>query len=205
MKRTWKPFPAFEEKQGPPPRPCDHPGCTAGGEFRAPKSRDHLSEYYWFCLDHVREYNRAWNYYAGLSDDQVERLVREDLVGHRPTWPLGHRTSQAYARAAQGDYGDAFEFFEQAKNRHKQERAGHQRPADMGHAEEKALDQLDLSWPVTFDDVRRRYKELVKVLHPDANGGDHEAEERLKLVNHAYSTLKNSHVLRNRVGMDHAS
>ena len=35
-----------------------------------------------------------------------------------------------------------------------------------------------------------RYIELVKRLHPDANGGDKTAEDRLKLVNQAYTTLK---------------
>ena len=56
-------------------RRCDHEGCTNPGEFRAPRSRDTLKTYYWFCLDHVREYNKAWNFYAGMSRDDVERYV----------------------------------------------------------------------------------------------------------------------------------
>ena len=65
-------------------RVCDHPGCTETGEFRAPKSRETLGEYFWFCLDHVREYNKAWNYFAGMSDVEVERIVRKDTVWDRP-------------------------------------------------------------------------------------------------------------------------
>lgn len=203
-RRAWKPFLSFETEPEKPTRPCDHPGCAAAGDHRAPKSRDHLNEYYWFCLDHVRQYNQSWNYYAGLNDAQVEELVRQDLVGHRPTWPLGHRTSQAYARAAAGEHADAFEVFERARQ-HRQRDQADRPPPDMGRDEERALSELDLSWPVTFDEVRHRYKQLVKALHPDANGGDPAAEERLKLVNAAYSTLKNSPVLRNRVGIDRAS
>src|SRR3546814_20080544 len=70
-------------------RRCDHPGCPGTGEFRAPKSRDRLTDYFWFCLDHVREYNKSWNYYSGLSDNEVERMIRYDTVWQRPTWPMG--------------------------------------------------------------------------------------------------------------------
>ena len=70
---------------------CAHPGCDLAGEFRAPRSRDALDSYFWFCLEHVREYNAAWNYYADMDDAAVEAEVRKDIVWRRPTWPLGTR------------------------------------------------------------------------------------------------------------------
>jgi hypothetical protein len=60
--------PVFATEPDPPVRLCDHPGCEAGGDYRAPRSRLELNHYYWFCLDHVRGYNAAWNYYAGMND-----------------------------------------------------------------------------------------------------------------------------------------
>ena len=69
-------------------RGCDRPGCSCAGDYRAPKSRE-LSDYYWFCLDHVREYNKAWDYFAGLSSDAIEAHIRNASVWERPTWPLG--------------------------------------------------------------------------------------------------------------------
>ncbi|MEK9662807.1 MAG: hypothetical protein VW644_13950, partial [Alphaproteobacteria bacterium] len=67
-------------------RTCDHPECDAAGEHRAPRSRDALRSYFWFCLDHVRKYNKAWNYYADMSDTEVEAERRKDTFWHRPTW-----------------------------------------------------------------------------------------------------------------------
>ena len=55
-----------------PPRPCDAPGCEAQGEFRAPRSRSKLNDYLWFCLPHVREYNASWDYYKGMSPQEIE-------------------------------------------------------------------------------------------------------------------------------------
>src|ERR1044071_7400446 len=75
----------------PPIRPCDHPGCENGGDFRAPRSRLELQSYRWFCLDHVRAYNLAWNYYAGMSETEVEAEIRRDTVWQRPSWKLGER------------------------------------------------------------------------------------------------------------------
>jgi len=175
-------------------RGCDHPGCPATGEYRAPKSRDALSDYYWFCLDHVREYNRAWNYYAGLNDDEVETLVRSDTIWQRRTWPFG---SWAEREARLRDAIDREFGFGGEQSGRTGERAGaagngrdgrkRGRPATE---EERALAVLDLEAPVDFATVKARYKTLVKRHHPDANGGDRAAEERLKAINQAYGVLR---------------
>ena len=64
-------------------------GCLHEGEFRAPRGRNELHSYYWFCLDHVREYNASWNYYAGMTEAEVEAAIRADTTWQRPSWPLG--------------------------------------------------------------------------------------------------------------------
>ena len=85
-------------RQSPPARSCDHPGCSEGGLFRAPRTPDVLDSYYWFCLDHIRSYNKAWNFFAGMSQEEIENYQHADLTGHRPTWRFGvdrqltHRT-----------------------------------------------------------------------------------------------------------------
>ena len=160
-------------------RACDHPGCAETGEFRAPQARDRIDQYYWFCLDHVRVYNAAWNYYAGMSLPEIEALNRADMVGRRPTWPLGAR----YARL-DWKLRDAFGFFNDDDEPAPETR---RRPLTL---EEQAMAVLDVEPGFTLVALKRRYKELVKLHHPDANGGDRAAEERLKVINQAYSTLK---------------
>jgi hypothetical protein len=76
-----------------PTRLCEKPGCENAGDHRAPKSRTALNEYYWFCLEHVREYNLSWDYFRGMSPGEVDAYQREALTGLRPTWKLGERSS----------------------------------------------------------------------------------------------------------------
>jgi hypothetical protein len=167
----------------PAPRGCDHPGCASVGEYRAPRSRADLRNYYWFCLDHVRTYNAAWNYYAGMSEAELEAEWRKDMVGQRPSWKFGSRTAWRFGNDVK-DFG-LFDFDEEAPRA--KPRARPPTPQEV------ALETFSLSLPLTLAGLKARYKELVKLYHPDANGGDKAAEERLKIINQAYATLKASH------------
>lgn len=159
---------------------CEHPGCTQPGEFRAPRSPNRLRDYLWFCLDHVRAYNSQWNYYADKGEDAVEADRRSTAYWDRPTWPLNGGRPFDGVR-------DPFGFF--ATDEEEKVRRNSELP-DSPYTQALAI--MELAPPVTPDAIKRRYKELVKQHHPDANGGDKQAEERLKAINQAYTTLMES-------------
>jgi len=184
--------PVFTAEPEAPVRLCEHPGCEAGGDFRAPKSRLELDRYHWFCLEHVRAYNLAWNYYRGMSDSEIEAEIRRDTVWQRPSWKLGERHGPGPR------IHDGFGFY--AGNGHDRGRrsngdGNHARDAAAraSSAREQALAVFDLEPPLTPVRLKARYKVLVKLHHPDAHGGDKAAEEKLKIINQAYSTLKASY------------
>jgi hypothetical protein len=183
----------------PPPqvRRCEVSGCAAAGEYRAPKSREALNQYYWFCLDHVRDYNSRWNYYQGMSPEEIEAHVRRDTTWQRPSWPF----SRGGATDGAAPYGpwrdphvrDRFGMFddEPGMGRRRGANAGAaDRRGAMTPEQEAALELFDMVWPVEEAALKARYIELVKQHHPDINGGDKEAEETLKRVNQAYATLR---------------
>ncbi len=160
------------------------PGCTAQGEYRAPKSRSNLNEYWWFCLEHVRAYNAAWDYYKGMSPGEIEVELRRDSAWQRPSWPLGSLGASAWEDALARD---PLGLLEAGRLR----RGAATPAADQAPAElREPLATLGLSWPVTIAAVKTRYKELAKRHHPDANGGDPAAEERIKTINLAYAALR---------------
>ena len=183
--------PVFEAAANAPARVCDHPDCLAGGDFRAPKSRLNLRDYYWFCLDHVRAYNAAWNYYAGMSDTEIEAEIRCDTVWQRPTWKLGDRHGPSGA----GRMRDPLGCFPAPTGKAAMNAAGiTARPSTASlSAQEQALAVFEIEPPFTPTRLKARYKTLVKLHHPDAHGGDKAAEEKLKIINQAYATLKASY------------
>jgi hypothetical protein len=170
-----------------PPRPCEHAGCANSGEYRAPRDRAHLNDYRWFCLDHVREYNRAWDYYKGMAPTEIEHELRADSGWQRPTWPLGrlggfNPFESEYLRDPLGILRDT----PLHKARRERTPKRDEPPAEL----RAALDLLELTWPLDAVALRARYKELAKRYHPDANGGDRAAEDKLKDINRAYSLLR---------------
>jgi len=177
----------------PGERACDHPGCRAAATAKAPKSRDMLNEHYWFCQPHAAEYNRNWNFFAGMSEAEVRRRQHEELfTGGRPTWEMkaGRLSREAAAFSAkfgkgQG-YADPFNLFGRNGGRPNPE------PDDrrLGKIERSALADLDLDVNADGAKIRTRYTELVRRLHPDANGGDRSGEQKLQKVIRAYQSLR---------------
>lgn len=175
---------SFTAEPETPPRPCDQPDCPEPGEYRAPRDRRHLREYRWLCLAHVRAYNAAWDYYKGLGPNEIEGHLREDAGWQRPTWPLGRLGS---ARPIDPSLlRDPLGLFREATEQAPRRPARDETPPEL----RAALDVLDLTWPLDQPTLRARYKELAKRFHPDANGGNRDAEERLKDINRAYSLLR---------------
>jgi len=174
-----------DEPSGRPDRVCDFAACAEAGDHRAPKSKLNLDEYYWFCLEHVAAYNRSWDYFTGMDQDAIEKFRDEAVTGHRPTWKLGERGYKAWIEGRVRDHHDLFE------DLGSQTKAGKPK-LQPTRRQRQDLAQLDLDETATLQDIKMRYKQLVKRFHPDANGGDKQAEERFKSINEAYTNLKSS-------------
>ena len=184
-----------QEAKGPV---CEHPSCKAEGQYRAPKGRDNEGQYWRFCLEHVREYNASYNYFAGMSDNAVAAYQKDAVIGHRPTWAMGVNSS---AKAGSADaapetrewaYSDPLGIlrgkdFTQGRQRRAQ--AEPKQPRYTG-AVRRALDVLGLDETAEKAAIKAQYKALVKQFHPDANGGDRSFEERLRDIIKAHDILK---------------
>lgn len=168
---------------------CDWPGCTAAGTYRAPKGRHQEGQYWRYCFDHVKQYNQSYNYFAGMSDDAVYAYQKDALTGHRPTWRVNTKGGGGGPRREAPDMRDPFGFGAEMGDAFRPER-----PEADGRAirttERRALEVMGLELSAGAAEIKARYKALVKLHHPDANGGDRSSEDRLRSVIQAYNSLR---------------
>jgi hypothetical protein len=174
---------------------CEKVGCAKPGLHRAPKGRGREGQYWRFCIDHVREYNASYNYFAGMSDDAVVAYQKDAVIGHRPTWAMGvnptsHKAEDAKAATREWDYADPLGIL-RAEGVGQTRRAAPEppRPRHSGPVR-RALDVLDLDENSNPAAIKAQYKTLVKRFHPDAHGGDRSFEDRLRDIIRAHDTLK---------------
>jgi DnaJ-like protein len=180
-------------KQAPAARRCAVAGCGEPAELRVPKDRFNMDDRHWMCRKHVRERNESWNFFEGMSGDEVEKYCLDAITGHRPTWPLGKRAASKPERTEDAkksqawsyQFEDGFAVFEEAAQAERTARA-----ARLTKGQLDALAVLNLEDNATLHEIKARYKELVKRFHPDANGGNRGTEERLKQVIKAYGHLR---------------
>lgn len=176
------------KKQDPSGSACAFEGCGKPGTHRAPMGRNFEGQYLHFCFDHVREYNKSYNYFSGLDNDAVSRFHKEAITGHRPTWAMGVNRWAADTPASDTDMRAA-----SARVRarlHGSRAVPAARTRKLRTLEKKALDELGLPHDAGAEEIKLRYKSLVKRHHPDANGGDRSTEERLRQIIQAYKYLK---------------
>jgi DnaJ domain len=168
---------------------CEWPGCERPARHKAPKGRASEGQFHNYCLQHVQEYNKTYNYFAGMGDGDVSSYQKASQTGHRPTWKLGEH---AHARAG-STRGTAKHFQDPLELLGKDAKPARAKLGrNLRKSEHEALLTLGLDENATPEQAKANYKMLVKRLHPDANGGSRANEDTLKSVIKAYDTLRTS-------------
>ena len=179
-------------------RVCEHPTCREPGEFRAPGYRpsgfDGPGEWRWFCLEHVREFNAGYDWFEGMSAEEI-LAAQSPAAGWRSESPGFSQRVHVDGMPRWADFDDPLEAISARANGIKS-RA--QREAQMAMSgqfskeEAQALEIMGLGSNTDKQRLRRRYSELVRRYHPDRNGGDRQYENRLNKVVDAYNLLRKS-------------
>ena len=174
---------AFETSQ----RQCEAPGCEEIGQYRAPKGPDNLDDFHWFCREHVREYNLKWNFFEGTTEAEMNAQMDRDRVWDRPTKPLKQSAEErAWARLG---VDDPHQVLGQNATQNPGRGSG-TKGRKLPPTERRAVEILEVQDNATKPEIRKAYKALIKVLHPDMNGGDRSDEDRLQEVVWAWDQLK---------------
>ena len=199
-------FTGRDDAEQTPERLCEAPNCDSHGDFPAPKNREALRDYRYFCLQHVREYNKRWNYFSGMEGAALEQAIRDASTWERPSWKFGtsgakgaDKTDQEAFEAGKQppharhsyrpeDLEDLFGFFDDDITSTKD---AVQEAMDPEERKAWALFGIDPTTDMSL--LKKRYNVLVKEHHPDRHNGDPKAEEKLKEINLAYSLLRKKH------------
>ena len=174
---------------------CDVDGCNLEGKYRAPKSPKNVEEFNWFCLKHVKEYNRKWNYFEDHSQEELENQFKADSVWERKTSPLNSDFQKDKIQAEGKSWSrfgleDPYRLFSSDDSKRTINKKIYSKR--LPPSERKALDILAASDNSTKSELRKIYKELVKDLHPDRNSGSRADEDRLSEVVWAWDQIKSS-------------
>jgi hypothetical protein len=188
--------PRREEKPHVEGPRCDWEGCSEPGLFKAPKGHRAEGQYFNFCKDHVRHYNNTFNFFAGMEADEMDaHLTKTAQTDGRPTWGMGTKPGAGPAKAAPRVHARGTRFHDPLGVFARAARASARAPQTervkpVQALDKRALETLGLEAGAKSDDIKKAYKALVKIHHPDANGGDRSTEDRLRAVIVAYTHLK---------------
>lgn len=169
-------------------RVCEKDGCQEPGKFRAPRAPDVLDDFLWFCKDHVREYNLKWNFFDGTTEAEMNAQMSKDKVWERETKSFRDPEAKAWARLGIEDPHQVLG----ANATQNPGKSNSDQTRRLPPTERRAIDILEAKDHWTKTEIRKAYKKLIKVLHPDMNGGDRSQEEQLQEVVWAWDQIKES-------------
>ena len=162
---------------------CDWSNCKENGEFKAPLERDNSNSYRWLCEEHIKLFNKNWNYFDGMGQNEIENFIKSDLTWHRPTQKFGS-SDNFFSILWNNALNDNFNFFKQEKVI---DSLGGNKLSEKDKDAFKIMElEINADWPI----IQKKFKTLVKKLHPDRNAGNKEFEDKLKKITLAYSHLK---------------
>ena len=162
---------------------CDWNNCNNIGQYRAPIERDNSKKYRLLCLKHIKEFNKNWNYFEKMNDAEILEFIKSDMTWHKPTQNFSAQDN----------------FFKILWNNALKEDLNkngidknHVKLAQLNFSNKdlKAFDILGLDVTINWENIRSKFKKLVKKFHPDMNSGNRKFEEKLKVITLAYTQLK---------------
>ena len=165
---------------------CDWNNCFELGEYKAPIEKDNSKNYRLLCLKHVKEFNKNWNYFAGMNDAEVVDFLKSDMTWHKPTQSFS--SSDNFFKVL---WNNALKD-EVAKSKFKSE-LDYMNKFKFDNSDIKAFGILGISVGLKWEKIQERFKKLVKKFHPDKNAGNKKFEEKLKIITLAYTQLKNTY------------
>ncbi len=165
---------------------CDWNNCLKEGCYKAPKERDNSKNFRLLCLEHVKEFNKNWNYFSGMNDEQVIEFLRSDMTWHKQTQSFGSSDNffKVLWNNALKDEMDKSQFYKEFNNMNK---------FKFNHNDIKAFGILGVTVGLKWEKIQRKFKKLVKKFHPDMNAGNKKFEDKLKVITLAYTQLKNTY------------
>ena len=162
---------------------CEWENCEQSGDFKAPIEKDNSKNYRWLCEEHIKLFNKSWNYFEGMNQNEIEIFIKSDITWHRPTQKFGS-SDNFFNILWNNALNDKFNFFKQENN------INNLNGTKLYEKDKDALRimelELNASWPI----IQKRFKTLVKKFHPDKNAGNKQFEDKLKKITLAYSHLK---------------
>jgi len=162
---------------------CEWENCNESGKFKAPLERDNSKDYRWLCEEHIKSFNKNWNYFDGMSQAEIENFLKSDLTWHRPTQKFGS-SDNFFNILWNNALSDKFNLFNENKIFNS---------LNGKHLNEKDKDAfkiMGLEFNTDWPSVQKKFKTLVKKFHPDRNSGNKQFEDKLKKITLAYSHLK---------------
>ena len=165
---------------------CDWNNCTELGEYKAPVEKDNSKNFRLLCLTHVKEFNKNWNYFSGMTDDQVFNFLKSDMIWHKPTQSFSSSDNffKILWNNALNDEKEKPRINEDLNN------IKHFR---FNNNDIKAFGILGISVGLKWEKIQKKFKKLVKKFHPDMNSGNRKFEDKLKIITLAYTQLKNTY------------
>ena len=162
---------------------CEWKNCKESGKFKAPIERDNSKNYKWLCEEHIKTFNKSWDYFDGMSQNEIENFLKSDLTWHRPTQKFGS-SDNFFNILWNNALNDKFNFFGQ------DEKMNGLNAGKLSQKDKDAFSMLGLEFNVDWPIVQKKFKTLVKKFHPDKNAGNKKFEDKLKKITLAYSHLK---------------
>jgi|TARA_B110000259_G_scaffold128387_1_gene145013 hypothetical protein len=161
---------------------CDWENCDQTGSYRAPVEKDNSKKYRLLCLEHIKVFNKKWNYFSNMSDQEVEFFIKSDLTWHKATKSFG--SSDNFFNIL---WNNALE---DKLNIFKSENFKEYKKTQLNNKDRDALDVMELKYDVKWEQIQKQFKTLVKKYHPDKNQGSKKFEDKLIKITLAYSQLE---------------